>query len=113
MQTFVFRKLIFVFFLETVDLAENYRQFVIGFVSQSSAHEDPGMIQLTPGVNLEETVTNDNLGQQYRSPETIMLEDGADIAVVGRGIINAANPVETAKLYKKKLWDIYLSRVSE
>ena len=58
---------------ETVELSKNYPQVVVGFVSQSSVCDDPGSIQLTPGVCLGESVKNDLLGQQYRNPETIKM----------------------------------------
>lgn len=91
-------------------MAESYSGIVAGFVCQSpSVVSEPGMIQLTPGVNLE--AKSDNLGQQYNSPEEVITNRGADIAVVGRAIINAQNPSKTSEEYKKQLWNAYLARI--
>ncbi len=58
-----------------------------------------GQLLLTPGVKLERG--SDNLGQQYISVEDA-IAGGADCIIVGRGIIDAENPAETAALYRKK-----------
>lgn len=91
-------------------MAEKYPDLVAGFVCQNkNIFSDPGLLQLTPGVQLESST--DGLGQIYNTPETIMLEKGADIAIVGRGIIAAKNPELQAKLYKDTLWQYYMQRV--
>lgn len=95
---------------KTAKMAEKYPNIVAGFVCQNkNVFANPGLIQLTPGVQLESA--KDNLGQVYNTPEKVMLERGADIAIVGRGIISAKNPKEQAILYKKMLWQCYLDRV--
>lgn len=58
-------------------------------------------------------ISDDNLGQQYNSPEVVVLEKGADIAVVGRGVIEAKNIATAAKEYKNKLWSAYEKRLEE
>lgn len=96
---------------KTMKMAEAYSDFVAGIVGQSAdLIQDPGLIQLTPGVNLEEG--NDNLGQQYNSPEYVMTDKGADIAVVGRGIISSKSPSEAAKNYRDRLWAAYVARIN-
>lgn len=97
---------------KTLDMAADnkYSDFVSGIVSQSSI-SSVGLIQLTPGVKIEEGV--DSLGQQYNTPEYIVNEKGADIAVVGRGIIMAKNPKEMAKTYRDRLWAAYVERLSK
>lgn len=93
-------------------LAEKYSTLVAGIVCQySSAFTNPGFIQMTPGVNIEENILSDTLGQQYNTPQKVMVERKADIAVVGRGIINASNPADAAEKYRQKLWEAYLTRV--
>lgn len=56
-------------------------------------------------------ISEDNLGQQYNSPEVVVLEKGADIAVVGRGVIEAKNIAAAAEEYKNKLWSAYEKRL--
>lgn len=83
---------------------------VAGIVCQnSSVVSSPGLIQLTPGVRIEEEV--DGLGQKYNTPEMIVKENGADIGVVGRGIIKAKDVTIAAKLYRDRLWAAYCDRV--
>lgn len=95
---------------KTMKMAETHADFVSGIVAQSaSLIQDPGLIQLTPGVKLEEG--GDNLGQTYNTPEYVIKEKGADIAVVGRGIIGSKNPGEVAKTYRDRLWEAYIARI--
>ncbi|KAK6643288.1 hypothetical protein RUM43_004793 [Polyplax serrata] len=97
---------------ETLKMAENNTDFVVGLVCQSpEIVKVPHLIQLTPGVKIEEG--NDSLGQKYNDPEFAVLEKGADVAVVGRGIIGASNPEKAAIIYKEKLWSAYLKRISK
>ncbi|KAH8265365.1 hypothetical protein KR038_005251 [Drosophila bunnanda] len=86
--------------------------FVAGVVCQSSdAFAFPGLLQLTPGVKIDETV--DQLGQQYQTPEHVVKERGADIGVVGRGILKAKNPEQAAQTYRDRLWAAYQDRVAK
>lgn len=93
----------------TVKMAIEYPDLVVGLVCQNPLFlEHPGLLQLTPGVQLN--VSCDSLGQQYNSPETV-IQNGADIAVVGRGITKSCKPADAAVKYQKILWDAYLKRV--
>ncbi|KAH8338972.1 hypothetical protein KR074_012358 [Drosophila pseudoananassae] len=86
--------------------------FVAGVVCQSSdAFAFPGLLQLTPGVKIDESV--DQLGQQYQTPEHVVKERGADIGVVGRGILKAASPEKAAQTYRDRLWAAYQDRVAK
>lgn len=97
---------------KTLNMAAQYPDFVAGIVAQSAEIiQDNGLIQLTPGVKLEEG--GDGYGQIYNTPEHIVKNKGADIAVVGRGIIDSKNPGEIAKTYRDRLWAAYLERIDE
>lgn len=86
--------------------------FVAGVVCQSSnCFAFPGLVQLTPGVKIDESI--DKLGQQYQTPEHVVKERGADIGVVGRGILQAANVQQAAINYRDRLWAAYTERVSQ
>ncbi|KAK7793028.1 hypothetical protein R5R35_004459 [Gryllus longicercus] len=93
-----------------VKLAMTHSDFVVGIVCQSSSLvPDPGLIQLTPGVKLDKG--SDTLGQQYNSPEHVVL-NGADVAVVGRGITEAQDIIGTVKEFQTRLWEAYEKRIS-
>lgn len=84
--------------------------FIAGIVCQSAeCFAFPGLIQLTPGVKIDEG--SDNLGQRYNTPEFVVKEKGADIGVVGRGILNASSIEKAASLYRDRLWSAYCDRV--
>ncbi|XP_055642424.1 uridine 5'-monophosphate synthase [Toxorhynchites rutilus septentrionalis] len=95
----------------TIKMAtETDAEFVAGIVCQSPGLVTfPGLLQLTPGVKIEQGV--DELDQQYSTPEYVVSEKGADICVVGRGILNSKNPEHTAKLYRDRLWEAYCVRI--
>lgn len=97
---------------DTMELAMDgvNSDFIAGIVCQNvGIVTNPGLIQLTPGVQLSHT--SDELLQQYNSPEVVVKDKGADIAVVGRGITNSTNAAVTAKQYRDQLWTAYCDRV--
>lgn len=71
----------------------------------------PSLIQLTPGVKIEDTT--DALGQQYNTPEYVVNEKGADIALVGRGILQAKCMAKAAVEYRDRLWAAYTDRITK
>ncbi|XP_075145503.1 rudimentary-like [Haematobia irritans] len=86
--------------------------FVAGMVCQSSnCFAFPGLIQLTPGVKIDDST--DALGQQYNTPEYVVKENGADIAVVGRGILQAKCMEKASVLYRDRLWSAYIDRLAK
>ncbi|XP_066987815.1 LOW QUALITY PROTEIN: uncharacterized protein r-l [Macrobrachium rosenbergii] len=92
-------------------IAEQNQYFVVGFVSQSSVTDDPRFVVFTPGVQYNKK--GDDLGQQYNTPRVAIMEKGADIIIVGRGITQAEDPVAAAVRYKEDGFKAYLERVSE
>jgi uridine monophosphate synthetase len=91
----------------SVSMAKNYPDFVIGLIAQHPLTENPGLIQLTPGVQFHSD--GDDLGQHYISPERAITQNGADIIIVGRGIYQASHPAASARQYRKSAWEAYLS----
>lgn len=84
--------------------------FIAGIVCQTlGVVANPGLIQLTPGVQISNT--NDELSQQYNTPEKVVKDKGADVAVVGRGITNSANAAIAAREYRDQLWAAYCDRI--
>ncbi|MHB1948143.1 MAG: orotidine-5'-phosphate decarboxylase [Gammaproteobacteria bacterium] len=89
----------------TLQMAEQFPEFVIGFISQRKLSNDPQWIYMTPGVQM--AAQGDSLGQQYISPEQAITGNGCDIIIVGRGIISAQDPIAEARKYRKAGWDAY------
>jgi uridine monophosphate synthetase len=95
---------------KTLEMAEAFPDFVIGFITQHALSADPHWINFTPGIKLESG--SDALLQKYITPETALLDNGTDMIIVGRGIISAEDPLEVAKTYRERGWKAYLKRCS-
>ncbi|KAF2265173.1 orotidine-5'-phosphate decarboxylase [Lojkania enalia] len=101
-----------------VEIARQNREFVMGFIAQRSLNAEPedNFITMTPGCQLpppgkEGTKLGDGLGQQYNTPSKLILEQGCDIIIVGRGIVNAPNRQKEAERYREEGWKAYEERV--
>jgi orotidine 5'-phosphate decarboxylase subfamily 1 len=94
---------------QTVALALQHPDFVIGFIAQQRLTDAPHLIHFTPGVKLQSGT--DALGQQYNTPERAILQNGVDVIIVGRGIFEAGNPAKEAEMYREAGWDAYLRRL--
>uniref|UniRef100_A0A0P4VW22 Uridine 5'-monophosphate synthase n=1 Tax=Scylla olivacea TaxID=85551 RepID=A0A0P4VW22_SCYOL len=92
-------------------MAEKHTYFVVGMVSQSNVSSDPRFILFTPGVQLKKA--GDTLGQQYVTPKAAVLERGADVIIVGRGITQAEDPAAAALIYKEEGYAAYLERIEQ
>ena len=55
----------------------------------------------------------DNLGQQYNMPRKVIVENGVDIVIVGRGLYKADDPAFEAERYRREAWSAYLERINE
>lgn len=93
---------------ETLSLAEKFPEFVMGFIAQHKIEKQPGWIYFSPGVQFVEK--SDGGGQQYISPNDAILQ-GADIIIVGRGILRAANPLQEARRYRFAAWESLLQLI--
>ncbi|KAI9818619.1 MAG: orotidine 5'-phosphate decarboxylase [Thelocarpon impressellum] len=104
-----------------VEMAREHRDFCLGFISQKSLNGQPedNFITFTPGVSLPpkgaengvRQTNGDGLGQQYNTPRAAVLQNGADVVIVGRGIYKARNRVTEAERYRKEAWRAYEERV--
>ncbi|KAJ1724011.1 orotidine 5'-phosphate decarboxylase, partial [Coemansia erecta] len=87
-------------------------EFVIGFIGSRRFTEERDLITMTPGVGLH--ASGDALGQQYRTPEHIITENGSDIIIVGRGIYGPGkDAVFEAQRYREAGWNAYLKRLDQ
>lgn len=94
----------------TFKIAEQFADFVFGFITQHALSADPHWINMTPGVKLETGQNIDSLGQQYVTPEKAIIENGADIIIIGRGIITAKDPIAETRKYREQAWKAHLKR---
>lgn len=108
---------------ETVRMArEAGRDFVIGFIAQERVDAGGGedgergeedWLIMSPGVGL--AAKGDKLGQQYRTPREVVLEAGADVIIVGRGIYGVQGGEEAVKAeaerYRQEGWKAYEERL--
>lgn len=105
---------------QTVDIARNHRDFVMGFIAQRSLNSEPddNFITMTPGCQLpppgqEGKKLGDDLGQQYNTPRKLIFEQGCDVIIVGRGIVRAADRKSEAERYRKAAWTAYEERIGK
>lgn len=113
---------------EAVRMAARRPDFVVGFIAQSRVEEllpadelasllpegqkQVDFLVLTPGVGLAKA--GDTLGQQYRSPQQVIGEDGCDVIIVGRGIYGGQGREEwrrEAERYRAEGWKAYEQRI--
>ena len=90
----------------------------MGFVAQRSLNSTPkdGFLTFTPGVNLppdgeEGGKRGDGLGQNWRSPRDVVGGDGADVIIVGRGVLGAKDRRAEAERYRNRAWEAYEERI--
>jgi uridine monophosphate synthetase len=98
-------------FQRVMELAEQYRDIVAGFICQSTFLDAiqqanwrlrQQFVYFSPGIRL--AVRADDLGQQYRTPKQA-IQDGTDCPIVGRGIYNdGTNMQQQAKMYRMTAW---------
>ncbi|KAJ2613004.1 orotidine 5'-phosphate decarboxylase [Coemansia sp. RSA 1365] len=87
-------------------------EFVVGFIGSRRFTEDRDLITMTPGIGLH--ASGDALGQQYRTPETIVTKNGSDIIIVGRGIYGPGKDVAVeAQRYRDAGWAAYENRLAK
>lgn len=95
---------------QTVELAQRYPEFVMGFIAQERLTDHPGFVHMTPGVQMQ--VAGDALGQQYSTPHHVIVEKDSDLIIVGRGITAHATPSEAAQEYRTAGWEAYQQKVA-
>ena len=111
---------------DAVRMARDARDFVIGFIAQhrmegvglregEKQDNTEDFLILSPGVGLD--TTGDGLGQQYRTPEEVVLSSGCDIIIVGRGICGNPGKMDISEVqrqaerYREAGWNAYIQRL--
>ena len=76
----------------TIELAKLHPERIIGVVTQYRINLN-GLINMTPGINHEKSSIDD---QNYRNVKDV----DTDIVIVGRGIYNSENYLNSAEIYR-------------
>ena len=103
---------------QCIETARQHPGFVMGFIAQEDLNEkaSDNFITMTPGVslpNLGQLVKGDGLGQQYRTPEAVIVDDGCDVIIVGRAIIGAKDRHAEAARYRVDAWKAYEKKLKK
>lgn len=93
---------------KSIAMAEEHKDFVIGFIGRGLTPDEPGFINFMPGVKLK--AGGDTLKQQYETLESVIAA-GADVIIVGRGITEAEDMLGEAKKYRAAGWQAYQRRM--
>ncbi|VDM44891.1 unnamed protein product [Toxocara canis] len=93
---------------DVIELAEANRDVVSGFICQKRCTNDPSFLYWTPGVNLD--AASDGAGQQWRSVDEAIGEQGNDIIIVGRAITNSADIHTQMRRYRDAAWEALIKR---
>jgi len=94
----------------TLEMANQSPDFVMGFICQSRVSQDPSLLHMTPGVQLNEGT--DSLGQRYLTPQEVICNRGCDLIIVGRGIYAASDSTAAAMQFQKAGYKAYLDSLS-
>ena len=95
--------------LKTKIMAENNRNDILGFISQNKISNN--FLHFCPGIRLSEKT--DGKDQQYSTPEDAMSR-GADVLIIGRGIINkpdSENMLIQCEKYRQIGWKNYQIKI--
>ncbi len=95
----------------TIEMANKYKDIVSGFISQKRRGTNSDFFYAMPGVNIE--TNGDPYGQQYNTPENAILNCGADMVIVGRGIYMAEDKEEALRMYRDRAWNSYQIKIEK
>lgn len=85
-------------------MAAELPEQITGFIARGAFSGSANFLIITPGVKL--LAGTDSQGQQYLTPDTA-IASGSDLIIVGRGIIQATDPILEAQKYQHAGWEAY------
>ncbi|KAL8779473.1 MAG: hypothetical protein Q9213_006927 [Squamulea squamosa] len=105
-----------------VSAARDHKDFVLGFVAQENLNtdKDDDFLVFTPGVGFPPEENHevaskgkhgDSMGQRWREPGAVVRDEGADVVIVGRGVVNARDRASEAERYRRDAWRGYEERI--
>lgn len=86
-----------------VKIANENRDVISGFITQTRVSACSDLLNWTPGVNLD--AKSDSAGQQWRGVDEAIEVQQNDIIIVGRGVTSSSEPVQQLKRYRQIAWD--------
>ncbi|CAL2036421.1 unnamed protein product [Caenorhabditis brenneri] len=86
-----------------VEIANDNRDVVSGFITQTRVSACSDLLNWTPGVNLD--AKSDSAGQQWRGVDQAIEIQQNDIVIVGRGVTSSSEPVQQLKRYRQIAWE--------
>lgn len=86
-----------------VEIANDNRDVVSGFITQTRVSACSDLLNWTPGVNLD--ARSDAAGQQWRGVNQAIEIQQNDIIIVGRGVTSSSEPVQQLKRYRQIAWE--------
>ena len=95
------------YIIQTVEIAKKHSDKVFGFISQK-AIGGTEFLHLTPGIKFSSG--EDGMGQIYKTPQQA-IKDGADLIIVGRGILEADDIEKECEKYKNAGWEEYVKKL--
>ena len=90
---------------KVIDIANKYKNNVLGFICQHKISEDNSFIYITPGISLNRY--NDTKDQTYKHPNDVIIDNNSDLIIVGRDIYNNPNPKIIAEKISRLAWNLY------
>lgn len=80
-----------------VKIANENRDVISGFITQTRVSACSDLLNWTPGVNLD--AKSDSAGQQWRGVDEAIEVQQNDIIIVGRGVTSSSEPVQQLKRF--------------
>lgn len=89
---------------ESITLAQQHKDFVIGFTTTKQQCDDPSFVNIAPNVRTDAAETG------FFTPEELITQRCADVIIVGRAICEADEPHKVAKQFREVGWQAYQTR---
>ncbi len=94
---------------KTVAMAQDYKDFVIGFIGRRRISEEPSFIHFATGISLREGTGRS--GAMAMTPKQAIQDMKNDLIVVGKAILQAQDRKKEAELYRTAGWQAYEERM--
>jgi orotidine-5'-phosphate decarboxylase len=93
-----------------VDLAREFSDYIVGFVSPQKLTDQPYFVHMSPRISFISNAIHNPL--PTNTPEQAIIEADSDVMIVGEPILYSTEPVKAAEMYRKAGWDAYQNKIS-